>query len=126
MIFQDLDFSLQISDSFKLKSFKFILPITDLSISENVFGLFLTIQSLLTIKLLFPFIQGLFVCINLVHQTSKLLADFIYVLVSSCNSFGNFLPFSKQNMSLIMLFLELLSSFIKLDLTCLGRSDLFF
>lgn len=124
MIFQNLDFSLEVSNSFELKAFKFILSITNVSVSKNVLSFLFTIESFLTIKLFFSLIQSLLICINLVHQPCELLPNFINIFISSCNSFGNFLPFSKKNVPLIMFFFKFLSSFIKLNLACLSWSNL--
>jgi hypothetical protein len=117
---------LQIGNPLELQTFEFIFSITDVSVSQDILGLFFSVESFLTFKLSFSLIQSLLVSVELIHQCSKLFSDLVDVIISSCNSFGNFLPFSEQNVSLVMLFLELLGSLVELNLTGLCGCDFSF
>ena len=74
-------------------------------------------------KLFFPFIKSFLVGVDLVHECSELFADSVDVFVSVGDGFGNFLPLGEEDVSLVVLFFEFLSSFVKFDLTGLGGRD---
>lgn len=74
-------------------------------------------------ELFFPLVQGFLVRVDFIHEGGKVFTDFVDVFVSFRNSFSDILPFAKENVSLIVFLLELLGSFIKLNLTGLGRGD---
>jgi hypothetical protein len=123
LIFEDLDLSLKISNSFKLKTFELIFSIANVSIPENIFSFFLSIEFLLVVELSFSFVQDFLVGVDLVHERCKIFTDFVDVLVSFGNSFSDILPLAKKNVSLVVLFLELFGCFIKLDLAGLGGGN---
>jgi hypothetical protein len=74
----------------------------------------------LVLKLFFPFIKGFLVSVDLVHKCSELFTDSVDVLVSVGDGFGDFLPLGEEDVSLVVLFFELFSGFVKFDLTGLG------
>jgi hypothetical protein len=71
----------------------------------------------------FSFVKGFFIGIDLIHESCKVFSDSVNVLISVRNCFGDFLPFGKENVSLIMFFFELFCSLVQLNLTCLGGCD---
>lgn len=123
LIFEDLDFSLKVSNSFKFKTFELIFSVTNISVTENIFSLFLSVEFLLVLKLFFPLVQDFLVRVYFIHEGGKVFTDFVDVFVSFGNSFSDILPFTKENVSLVVFLLELLGSFIKLDLAGLGGGN---
>lgn len=123
MIFQDFDFGLEVSNSFKLQSFELIFSFADVSVTQDISSLILAIEFLLVLKLLFPFIEGFLIGVDLIHEGRKLFADSVDVLISVGDGFGNFLPLGEENVSLVVLFFEFFSGFVEFDLTGLGGRD---
>ena len=125
MVFQNLYFCSQISDNIKFQPLILVFLFTDVSIAQNILGLFFFVQPLLVIELSLFLVQQFLVIGDHVKDLSHFLSYFEDILVSSSNNFGHILPFFKEFMSVIMFFLEFLCCFVQLYLSGLRGSDLF-